>query len=173
MTGPDPRTSATRFPVAVDAALREAGWEPGRWDMRQAEVWADTLRAYVSPGGHEHAVLPAAVEVWAEFGTLYVAPGGPGGGLAPSALRVDPLHGLHAARTFGDLGRAIGAEVCPLGAEVPPRGVPGEETALLAIDAEGRVYGLDHAGDWYLGHDFDAALTTLITGAPPTRLTVE
>ncbi|MET9943219.1 SUKH-3 domain-containing protein, partial [Streptomyces halstedii] len=32
--------NSTRFPVAVDAALREAGWQPGRWDIRQAEEWA-------------------------------------------------------------------------------------------------------------------------------------
>lgn len=59
--------STTRFPVAVDAALREAGWQPGRWDIKLAEHWADTLRSHVSPGGHRHTVFPAAVEAWAEF----------------------------------------------------------------------------------------------------------
>ncbi|MDX2295048.1 MULTISPECIES: SUKH-3 domain-containing protein, partial [Streptomyces] len=42
---------------------------------------------------------------------------------------------------------------------------------VLAMDAEGRVYSLDHAGDWYLGRDIDAALATLVTGTQPTRLT--
>ncbi|MET7274656.1 SUKH-3 domain-containing protein, partial [Streptomyces flaveolus] len=55
------RTSTTRFPVPVDAALRDAGWQPGRWDIKQAEIWADTLREHTSPAGHRHNVFPAAV----------------------------------------------------------------------------------------------------------------
>ncbi|MFI9152761.1 SUKH-3 domain-containing protein [Streptomyces sp. NPDC053367] len=158
------RTSTTRFPVPVDAALRTAGWQPGRWDIKQAETWADTLRGHTSPAGHRHAVFPAAVEAWAEFGSLHITPSGPGRQLAPAALHLDPLHGLHLARTLGDLGRALDTEVSPLGAET-------DTQALLAIDAEGRVYALDHTGDWYLGPDIDHALTTLVTGIQPVRLT--
>ncbi|MEU8351325.1 universal stress protein, partial [Streptomyces sp. NPDC048845] len=29
------RAATDRFPVAVDAALRKTGWQPGRWDIRQ------------------------------------------------------------------------------------------------------------------------------------------
>ncbi|MEV5428606.1 SUKH-3 domain-containing protein [Streptomyces sp. NPDC052701] len=158
------RHSTTRFPVPVDAALRAAGWQPGRWDIKQAEIWADTLRDHVSPAGHRHTVFPAAVEAWAEFGGLHIAPTGPGRQVAPAALHLDPLHGLHMARTLGDLGRALGTEVCPLGAET-------DTHALLAIDAESRVYALDHTGDWYLGPDIDQALATLVSGIGPTRLT--
>ncbi|MER6144137.1 MULTISPECIES: SUKH-3 domain-containing protein [Streptomyces] len=153
----------TRFSVAVDAALREAGWRPGRRDIRQAEVWADTLRAHISPAGHLHAVFPAAVEAWAEFGGLRVVPPGAGRHIAPTPFHIDPLHGLHLARTLGDLGRALGTEVCPLGEEA-------DGQALLTIDAEGRVYSLDHTGDWYLGPDIDAALAALVTGVQPQRL---
>ena len=158
------RTSTTRFPVPVDAALRAAGWQPGRWDIKQAEIWADTLRDHTSPAGHRHAVFPAAVEAWAEFGGLTIAPAGPGRQIAPAALHLDPLHGLHMARTLNDLGRALDTEVAPLGAEADDR-------ALLAIDAEGRVYALDHTGDWYLGPDIDQALGALTSGIEPTRLT--
>ena len=158
------RTSTTRFPVPVDAALRAAGWQPGRWDIKQAEIWADTLREHTSPAGHRHAVFPAAVEAWAEFGGLTITPTGPGRQIAPSTLHLDPLHGLHLARTLADLGRALDTEVAPLGAEADDR-------ALLAIDAEGRVYALDHTGDWYLGPDIDHALGTLTAGIQPTRLT--
>ncbi|MEU3509061.1 SUKH-3 domain-containing protein [Streptomyces longwoodensis] len=158
------RTSTTRFPVPVDAALRDAGWQPGRWDIKQAEIWADTLRDHTSPGGHRHAVFPAAVEAWAEFGGLRITPTGPGRQLAPAALHLDPLHGLHQARTLGDLGRALGTGISPLGTET-------DTAALLAIDAEGRVYALDHTGDWYLGPDIDHALGTLVAGTRPTRLT--
>jgi len=158
------RSSTTRFSVIVDAALRAAGWQPGRWDIKQAEVWADALRGHASPAGHRHTVFPAAVEAWAEFGGLRLAAQAPGRQIAPAALHLDPLHGLHMARTLGDLGRALGTEVCPLGEESDSR-------ALLAIDAEGRVYTLDHTGDWYLGPTLDQALTTLLSGITPVRLT--
>ncbi|MFD8306151.1 SUKH-3 domain-containing protein [Streptomyces sp. NPDC059690] len=158
------RTSTTRFPVPVDAALRAAGWQPGRWDIKQAEIWADALRDHQSPAGHRHAVFPAAVEAWAEFGGLHLAPTGPGRQIAPTAVHLDPLHGLHVARTLGDLGRALDTEVSPLGTET-------ETDALLAIDAEGRVYSLDHTGDWYLGPDIDQALAGLVSGIEPVRLT--
>lgn len=154
-----------RFPEAVDTALRDAGWQPGRWDIRQAESWADQLRAYTSPGGHRHSVFPAAVEVWAEFGGLRVNVTGAGRDIARTPFTVDPPRGIHLARTFDDLGRALDSRVCPLGEEADGR-------AILAIDAEGRVYSLDHTGDWYLGATFDQALTTLVTGLQPTRLTV-
>ncbi|MGD9484062.1 SUKH-3 domain-containing protein [Streptomyces sp. TRM70308] len=157
----------TRFPVAVDAALRDAGWSPGRWDIRQAEIWADTLRAHTSPSGYRHAVFPAAVEVWAEFGGLRVAGTAPGRHIAPTPLTVDPAAGLHWARTLSDLGRALDTEVAPLGTE---EGHHGQATALVAIDAQGRVYSLDHSGDWYLGATFDAALGVLVTGTQPLRL---
>lgn len=157
------RQSATRFPVAVDAALRAAGWQPGRWDIRQAEEWADTLRSHASPAGHQHAVFPAAVEAWAEFGGLHITATAPGRQIAPPAVRIDPLSGLHLARTLGDLGRALDTEVAPLGEE-------GENQAVLAIDLTGRVYSIDHTGDWYLGQDIDAALATLVTGIQPERL---
>lgn len=159
------KTSTTRFPVPVDAALRDCGWQPGRWDMAQAESWADELRAYLSPGGHRHTVFPAVVEVWAEFGALQITPRErTGREIAPTGLLIDPLRGLHLARTFADLGLALDSDVCPIGEEA---GGPGK----LAMDAQGRVYSIDHTGDWYLGPTFDQALTTLLTGIRPVRLT--
>src|SRR3954454_10461955 len=105
------RTSTTRFSVLVDAALRAAGWQPGRWDIKQAEVWADALRGHASPAGHRHTVFPAAVESCAEFGGLRLSAQAPGRQIAPATVHLDPLHGLHMARTLGDLGRALGTEV--------------------------------------------------------------
>ncbi|MEU0986541.1 SUKH-3 domain-containing protein [Streptomyces sp. NPDC005953] len=159
------RLSTTRFPVAVDAALRESGWQPGRWDIKIAEQWADSLRAYASPAGHQHKVFPAAVEAWAEFGGLFITAPGPGRQTAPLAVRIDPLAGLHLARTLSDLGRALETEISPLGAE-------GDDQAVLAIDSSGRVYSVDHTGDWYLGADIDRALSTLLLGLQPQRLTL-
>ncbi|MFF7330811.1 SUKH-3 domain-containing protein [Streptomyces sp. NPDC008150] len=159
-----PERTTTRFPAPVDAALRAAGWQPGRWDIKQAEIWADTLREHTSPAGHRHAVFPAAVEAWAEFGGLRLGPAGTGRQVAPARLHLDPLHGLHLARTLGDLGRALGTELSPLGEETDSR-------ALLAIDTEGRVYTLDHTGDWYVGPEIDTSLAALVAGTEPSRLT--
>ena len=153
-----------RFPTAVDTALRTAGWQPGRWDIRRAEEWADALRAHRSPAGHQHAVFPAAVEAWAEFGGLRIKATAPGRQVAPAPVHIDPTSGLHLARTLADLGRALETELSPLGEE-------GDGQAALAIDTEGRVYSIDHTGDWYLGPDIDHALTALITGIQPERLT--
>ncbi|MFD7028078.1 SUKH-3 domain-containing protein [Streptomyces sp. NPDC059917] len=158
------RSSATRFPQAVDTALRTAGWQPGRWDIKQAEYWADSLRDHTTPAGHRHTVFPAAVEAWAEFGGLTVTAHGPGRQIAPTTVRIDPLTGLHLARTFADLGRALSTRLCPLGTET-------DGASHLAVDAEGRVYCVDHTGDWYLGASIDEALTALLTGLQPTRLT--
>jgi hypothetical protein len=77
---------------------------------------------------------------------------------------IDPMRGLHLARTLGDLGRALETEVSPLGEE-------RDTGAALAIDAEGRVYAIDHTGDWYAGPDVDRALAALVGGVPPVRLT--
>ncbi|WP_330175400.1 SUKH-3 domain-containing protein [Streptomyces sp. NBC_01498] len=159
-----PDLTTTRFPVAVDVALRDAGWRPGRWDMRQAEEWADTLRAHITPAGHVHAVFPAVVEIWAEFGGLSVTGPEPGRQIAPTTVRFDPLAGIHLARTLGDLGRSLDTEISPIGEE-------GDAQAVLAVDASGRVYSIDHTGDWYLGPHIDHALAALVTGAQPQRLT--
>ncbi|KIZ19160.1 SUKH-3 domain-containing protein [Streptomyces natalensis] len=168
------RAGSTRFPAAVDVALQEAGWQPGRWDIKQAEHWADTLRAHTSPAGHRHTVFAAAVEAWAEFGGLTITGTGPGRHIAPTPFTVDPLHGLHLARTLGDLGRALDTGVAPLGQEEIPDAHGGTPTAqaVLAIDTQGRIYSLDHTGDWYLGPDLDTALSTLVLGTRPSRLGV-
>lgn len=78
--------------------------------------------------------------------------------IAPASVRIDPLSGLHLARTLGDLGRALETEVSPLGEEDDGR-------AVLAIDTEGRVYSIDHTGDWYLGASIDEALAMLVGGS--------
>lgn len=155
--------SSQRFPEVVETALRDAGWHPGRWNIMLAETWADRLRAHTSPGGHEHSLFPAAVEVWAEFGGLTIEVRGAGKQIARTSFAVNPMLGLHLARTFSDLGQALDTRICPLGGEA-------ESQAVLAIDSVGRVYSLDHTGDWFLGDGIDQAMTTLITGLQPLRL---
>ncbi len=82
---------------------------------------------------------------------------------ARTPFRLDPRCGLHQPRTLADLGRALGTRLAPLGEEAYGR-------ALLAIDEAGRVYSLDHAGEWFLGRSVDAAVGTLVLGLRQERL---
>ncbi|WP_030270781.1 SUKH-3 domain-containing protein [Streptomyces sp. NRRL B-24484] len=152
-----------RFPADVAAALKQAGWHPGRWEIRQAEAWADVLAVHGGPLDTPHAVFPAAVEAWAEFGGLAFDLDGAGRALARTPFLLDPRCGLHQPRTLADLGRALGTRLAPLGEERFGQ-------ALLAIDELGRVFSLDHAGEWYLGATVDQALATLVMGLAPERL---
>ncbi|WP_354645032.1 SUKH-3 domain-containing protein [Kitasatospora camelliae] len=155
-----------RFPADVAAALKHAGWHPGRWEIRQAEQWADDLTAHGGPLDPAHSVFPAAIEAWAEFGGLSFDLAGAGRELARTPFLLDPRCGLHQPRTLADLGRALGTRVAPLGEELYGQ-------ALLAIDEQGRVLSLDHTGEWFLGGSIDQALATLLLGLPPERLTVQ
>ncbi|MFD0264392.1 SUKH-3 domain-containing protein [Kitasatospora indigofera] len=163
---PTPSRLRPRFPADVAAELKQAGWHPGRWQIQQAEEWADALAGYGTPGdahGVRHSVFPAAVEAWAEFGGLHFEPSGAGRDLARTPFLLDPLCGLHQPRTLADLGRALDTKLAPLGEEMYGR-------ALLAIDEAGRVYSLDHTGEWFLGEGVDQAVTTLLLGTLPERL---
>jgi hypothetical protein len=147
----------------VAAALKQAGWHPGRWEIRRAEEWADQLLAHPTPENAPHAVFPAAVEAWAEFGGLSFDLSGAGREVARTPFLLDPRCGLHQPRTLADLGRALDCRVAPLGEERFGQ-------ALLAIDEAGRVYSLDHTGEWFLGQDLDQAVSTLFLGTRPRRL---
>jgi len=119
--------------------------------------------AYGGPQDPQHAVFPAAIEAWAEFGGLAFDVPGPGRTLARTPFLLDPRCGLHSPRTLADLGRALDTRLAPLGEELYGQ-------ALLAIDEQGRVYSLDHTGEWFLGHSVDQALATLVLGLAPDRL---
>ena len=151
------RALEVRFPADAAAALKAGGWYPDRRKLLRAEAWARTL----ADAGH--AVFPAAIEAFAEFGDVTVDVKGPGADVARTSFTVDPLRGLHQPRTVADLGRALELPTCPLGEE-------RDGAALLVLDAAGRVYSLDHAGEWFLGHTVDQAFITLILGFAPERL---
>ncbi|MDR3034316.1 MAG: SUKH-3 domain-containing protein, partial [Kitasatospora sp.] len=60
-------------------------------------------------------------------------------------------------------GRALDTRLAPLGEELYGQ-------ALLAVDEQGRVYSLDHTGEWFLGDSVDRAIGTLVLGRAPHRL---
>ncbi|MCX9189909.1 hypothetical protein C3Y87_00425 [Carbonactinospora thermoautotrophica] len=152
-----------RFPEQVAAVLREAGWAPGRRDEERARRWGLELSAYASWDGRQHTFFAAAHDALAEFGGLAVKQSGPGAEVARSPFTLDPTRALHTAGTLAEFGRLLGTRLFPLGEE-------DDGTAYLAIDEGGRVFALDHAGEWYLGASIDEALVTLVTGRRPARV---
>ena len=160
-TAPPPPASPS---PSTPPSAKPAG-NPAAGTSSRPRNWADALRAHASPAGHRHTVFPAAVEAWAEFGGLHITATGTRPPDRPPTVHIDPLSGLHLARTLGDLGRALDTEVAPLGEEGRRSRPSSPSTAKAASTA------IDHTGDWYLGADIDHALETLITGAQPARLT--
>ncbi len=152
-----------RFPPLVAEALRAAGWAPGRRDDDRAQQWALRLAADAMPDGRQHTIVRSAVKAYAEFGGLLVRPQGDGEQIAPSTFHLDPFLAGRSVGTLAELAAAIGAPLTPLGEE-------GDGTGILAVDEPGRVFVLDHCGDWFLGADLDEAITTLVLGRQPHRV---
>lgn len=152
-----------RFPPQVLDVLTSAGWLPGRRDDDQARNWALRLAGYATEDGRQHRVVPAAVEAYAEFGGVRVPATGDGEQVASSPFNLDPFETLHTVATLDALAQAIGAPLTPLGTE-------GDGVGILAIDEKGRVFVLDHGGDWFLGDSLDEALTVLVLGRQPARV---
>jgi hypothetical protein len=153
-----------RFPPLVTQALVTAGWQPGTRDDEQAKTLALLVAGYATPDGRHHTIVPPAVEAWAEFAGLAVPAAEEGEEVAPSAFVLDPLLARCTVTTLAELAAAIRAPLSPLGEE-------GGGTGLLAIDDEGRVFVCDHTGEWFLGASIDEAITTLVLGLRPRRVT--
>ncbi len=152
-----------RFPPVVAETLAAAGWSPEGYDDNRGREWALRIAAHATPGGRQHVVTAAAIEAYAEFGGLRVTPQGAGEQIAPSDFHLDPFLVRHSVETLAELAEAIGAPLSPLGEE-------GGGTGILAVDGPGRVFVLDHTGDWFLGASLDEALTTLVLGRQPRRV---
>ncbi|GIJ29632.1 hypothetical protein Vqi01_47940 [Micromonospora qiuiae] len=152
-----------RFPSLVAETLAAAGWSPGRRDDARAREWALRIAADAAPDGRQHVVTPAAIEAYAEFGGLRVRPQGEGEQIAPSAFDLDPFRVRHSVATLAELAEVTGAPLAPLGEE-------GDGTGILAVDEQGRVFVLDHTGDWFLGASVDEAITALVLGRQPERV---
>ncbi|MFC4148221.1 SUKH-3 domain-containing protein [Micromonospora mangrovi] len=156
---PDPDPG--RFPPEIAASLVIAGWRPHFGDEVLA---AAAIRDVTAVRGkrHTHAVFPAATSTITTFPGLNGKRRGPGEEVWISRLDIVPWKMGHTADTLADFGGVLGVRLFPLGTE---RG-----DSIIAVDEHGRIFALDQAGEWFLGPDIDAALTTLLLGRAPARV---
>lgn len=147
-----------RFVAEVADALVEGGWEPTLGD----EALARTAILEAREMRHGHSDFPAALNTLSRFPSLESSRRGPGRQVWISRFSVDPVHAAYTADTLADFGAVLGVRLFPIGAEHPD--------GILAVDEHGRVFALDQAGEWFLGDDIDAALTTLLLGLTAPRV---
>ncbi len=152
-----------RFPPQVAEILAAAGWSPGWRDEERAREWALRIAADAAADGRQHVMTTAAMQAYAEFGGLRLHPQGEGEQVAPSDVHLDPFRVRHSVATLAELASVTGAPLSPLGEE-------GDGTGILAVDEQGRVFVLDHTGDWFLGASVEEALGTLLLGRQPSRV---
>ncbi|MFC3504554.1 SUKH-3 domain-containing protein [Micromonospora krabiensis] len=160
---PDSRTSHQpgRFPPEVADALVDGGWEDTAFNATLAGGVIEETAA-VAGRQHRHHPFPAAIRAINTFPAILTRRRGPGEEVWISRFTTNPLRGAHSADILADFGAVLGVRLFPLGAD--------HGDSLFAIDEQGRVFALDQAGEWFLGADVDAALTTLLLGRAPARV---
>jgi hypothetical protein len=145
-----------RFPYDVARTLAGGGWiDLGRYDV----LGRDAIAAAVAASGGRLTPFPAARRAAADFPGVRCGRRGAGARRAIRLLTLDPVPGAYAAEALIEFAELIGAPVFPIGLE-------GND-AILAIDAQERVFLLDQAGEWYVGPTLDEALVNLLTGDGP------
>ncbi|WP_262286588.1 SUKH-3 domain-containing protein [Micromonospora sp. MA102] len=150
-----------RFPTEVANALVVAGWQPHFGDEVSAAASVQKVTE-VSGSRHTHHAFPAALETITAFPGLVGARQGPGEEVWISRFDIRPRKMAHTADTLADFGAVLGVRLFPLGSE--------RQESIIAVDEHGRIFALDQAGEWFLGPDIDAALTTLLLGRAPARV---
>ncbi|MEH0933842.1 SUKH-3 domain-containing protein [Micromonospora psammae] len=152
---------ADRFPSEVAQALADAGWDqdPLNWALAQGAI-AETCE--VTGRTHRHESFPAAERVLLDFPAIVTFRRRPGADVWIRQFDTNPTWAAHTADTLADFGTVLGVRLFPIGSE--------RQDSILAVDEHGRIFALDQAGEWFLGDDIDAALTTLLLGLAPARV---
>ncbi|MEU4776788.1 SUKH-3 domain-containing protein [Micromonospora sp. NPDC023633] len=160
---PDPQPDPVpgRFHPDVAQALVAAGWRPHFGDEIVALSAIRDLSA-VRGETSAHADFPAVLATLTAFPSLVGARRGPGEQVWISRFDIRPRQVAHTADTLADFAAVLGVRLFPIGTE--------RQESILAVDERGRVFALDQAGEWFLGEDIDAALTTLLLGRAPARV---
>ncbi|MEV4666163.1 SUKH-3 domain-containing protein [Micromonospora echinofusca] len=158
---PQPPHHPGRFPSAVADALMDAGWEDSEFNPALA---AGAIRETCEITGqrHRHEPFPAAERALTAFPAIVSSRRGPGEQVWISRFTTNPLRSAHSADTLADFAAVLGARLFPVGSE--------HGDSIFAVDERGRIFALDQAGEWFLGEDIDAALTTLLLGRAPARV---
>ncbi|WBC04027.1 YwqJ-related putative deaminase [Micromonospora sp. WMMA1976] len=160
---PEPREviEPGRFPDEVAHALIDGGWQISMFNEALA-MGAMTETKEIAGQHHRHEPFPAAEAALTAFPAVLSRRRGPGAEVWISRFTTNPLRAAHTADSLADFGALIDARLFPLGSE--------RQESILAVDEHGRVFALDQAGEWFLGADIDAALTTLLLGRAPARV---
>ncbi|MCZ7473366.1 SUKH-3 domain-containing protein [Micromonospora sp. WMMC273] len=160
---PEPREviEPGRFPDEVAHALIDGGWQISMFNEALA-MGAMTETKEIAGQHHRHEPFPAAEAALTAFPAVLSRRRGPGAKVWISRFTTNPLRAAHTADSLADFGALIDARLFPLGSE--------RQESILAVDEHGRVFALDQAGEWFLGADIDAALTTLLLGRAPARV---
>ncbi|MGW5011205.1 SUKH-3 domain-containing protein [Micromonospora chalcea] len=160
---PEPREviQPGRFPDEVAHALMDGGWQISMFNEALA-MGAMTETKEIAGRHHRHEAFPAAEAALTAFPAVLSRRRGPGEQVWISRFTTNPLRAAHSADSLADFGAVIGARLFPLGSE--------RQESILAVDEHGRIFALDQAGEWFLGADIDAALTTLLLGRAPARV---
>ncbi|MFG3682496.1 SUKH-3 domain-containing protein [Micromonospora chalcea] len=160
---PEPREviQPGRFPDEVAHALMDGGWQISMFNEALA-MGAMTETREIAGQHHQHEAFPAAEEALTAFPAVLSRRRGPGEQVWISRFTTNPLRAAHSADSLADFGSVIGVRLFPLGSE--------RQESILAVDEHGRIFALDQAGEWFLGPDIDAALTTLLLGRAPARV---
>ncbi|WP_028565419.1 SUKH-3 domain-containing protein [Salinispora tropica] len=144
------RAAEGRFPPDVREVLDQAGWFPGRDMTAAVDLWlahfADEL------AGLE--CFPAARAALIEFGGLILPQ--VGGGRYWSSIQPTRSNGVvtESSEVFAE---EFDNPVFPLGNN-------DDGPSELAMDAQGRVFQLHWADDFFIGPDIDTAIIALIRG---------
>ncbi|MEH1097725.1 SUKH-3 domain-containing protein [Micromonospora sp. CPCC 205561] len=150
-----------RFPPLVSNALMEAGWEDSEFNAALA-MGAIRETCDVVGRQHRHEPFPAAEQALTAFPAIVSSRRGPGEQVWISRFTTNPLRSAHSTDTLADFAAVLGMRLFPIGSE--------HGDSIFAVDERGRVFALDQAGEWFLGDDIDAALTTLLLGRAPARV---
>jgi hypothetical protein len=158
---PQPAIHLDRFETEVGNALMDAGWEDSMFNsVLAAGAIGETTR--ISGLIHRHEPFSAAERALTAFPAILTGRRGPGREVWISRFTTNPLRSANSADTLADFASVLGVRLFPIGSE-------GGDS-ILAVDEHGRIFALDQAGEWFLGKDIDAALTTLLLGLAPARV---
>ncbi|MFD4864907.1 SUKH-3 domain-containing protein [Streptomyces sp. NPDC058412] len=143
----------SRFSSETDAALRAAGWFPGR----QVDVtgWRRSLEGL--------SMHTAAEDFLQEFGGIRVEVSGPGMTCMRISFEIDPELGFGEEDRFLELSRRFNRSLFPVG-------MTDSSEFILAIDEEGVIY---YAMLWLFSLGLgDSALECLVKGVAGERVSV-